>query len=122
MRNVSEDSCTHCISGLLVFLCIDLRVLFAADSDDGHPGGQPRLSEAQQERTLYHIAHEERYKNSHYVAGLYVTAPLIYTVNQNNCRRWTARRAAYTPFTRLCNQFVKLIVQTVVTRIMLQIV
>ena len=45
---------------------------FAADSDDRHPGSQPRLSEAQQKRALYYTAYEERYKNSHYVTGLYL--------------------------------------------------
>jgi len=47
------------------------RVRFVVDSNDRHSGSQPRLSEAQQKRTLYYTAYEERDKNSHYVTGLY---------------------------------------------------
>ena len=46
-------------------------VVCAADSDDRHTGSQPRLSEAQQERTLYYTSYEERHENRYHVAGLH---------------------------------------------------
>jgi len=54
-----SDRCVYCS-----------RLTFVVDPDDGHPGSRPRLPEAQQKRALYHTAHEERDKNSHYVTGL----------------------------------------------------
>ena len=60
-------------------------VVCAADSDDRHTGSQPRLSEAQQERTLYYTSYEERHENRYHVAGLhrYLFNVITYHIKSN---------------------------------------
>ena len=60
-------------------------VVCAADSDDRHTGSQPRLSEAQQERTLYYTSYEERHENRYHVAGLhrYLYNVITYHIKSN---------------------------------------